>query len=495
MNVQIFISDRQCIVAQRTRKSLQFRLEFSNSEEGLRKFGKFIDEAGVTGSSILTDFVEEDYHVESLPHLGWLDRRRFLAKRLNQLYKHTPFRNALIQEREVKSDRILFSALTNPNLLMPCIETLLQRHVAISGISSVAMLSERLLPRIRSSHFLLLSVQQGTGLRQSFFLNGKLRFSRLALIRPEDDRVAVVRAESEKIYKYLHTLSLLPEQGMLPVAILCGIQEKEGFDAALMESIAIHPVILDLSVVARKIGLDGEISDALPLFLSLLGKGINHYGREEHTHGYGLMQWRHAATALSIALISVGAVDAGIDLSRAVQFRNQANATASRSINAQRSYRPIEQHGSDSPQKMKELVFLVESVKSKFASPRELLGKVSRSLAPFADIRINRLSWRSFRSAESAKTSAGEIDAGLFEPGASRIAVAIEGDIHPFDGNYRSANETVERFCQGLEKSGMRIEKVKLPLDLSPSANLVGRHGQGRGEASFSVEASMKADS
>ena len=497
MNVQIFISDRQCIVAQRTRTSMHVLLEVANGEEGLRKFERFMEEAGVNCSSILTDFVEEDYRVENIPHLGWLDRRSFLEKKLNQFYKNTPFRNRLIEGNDGEGDRVLFSALTNPNLLLPWVDSLLIRQIPLSGISSVAMLSGKLLPKSLSSHALLLSFQKGVGLRQSFFLNGKLHFSRLTLVHSDDDRTSIVRSESEKVYKYLHALNLLPAEGMLSVLILCGSEDGKLFDEAMMESIAIHPVILDLSEVAKEIGLDGRIFDALPIFLHLLGKSVNHYGSEQHTHRYELMQWRHAATALSIALICGGVALAGIDAGRAVEFKNQAALLASRTLDAERRYRSIQQPGNESPQKIKEVVSLVEMIESKFPSPRKMLVKVSHALTPFPDIRINRLSWQVARNAESARVPPGESDvgSGFFEPGPSQIALDIEGDIHPFDGNYRHANETVERFCKNLEKAGMRIGKVKLPLDLSPSANLVGRQGKGEESVLFSLEALMKVGS
>ncbi len=496
MNIQIFISDRQCIVLQRTRTSPHVLLEVANSEEGLGKFERFMEASKVSCSSILTDFVEEDYRVENIPHLGWLDRRRFLEKKLNQLYKRTPFRSKLVEGREGGSERVLFSALTNPNLLLPWVESLLMLKIPVSGVSSVAMLSGKLLPKSVSSHLLLLSFQKGAGLRQSFFLNGKLHFSRLTLVHADDDRVGLVRSESEKVYKYLHALSLLPEEGMLSVYILCGSEEREVFDAALMEGIAIHPVILDFGEVAKEIGLDGRISDALPLFLHLLGKSVNHYGSEEHTHGYELMQWRHAASALSFALILGGATLAGIDAVRAIELKSQAALYSARTLDAERSYRSIRQPGKDSPQKIKELVSLVEMIESKFPSPRKLLVKVSNALVPFPGIRINRFSWQVDKHAGSAKAP-GEFEAesGFFEPGPSQVALAIEGEIHPFDGSFRHANETVSRFCEALEKAGMRIGKVKLPLDLSPSANLVGRQGSGDESALFSIEASIRAGS
>ena len=497
----LFIGDRHCLVAKMERGSPDFQRMLPNSEEGRQEFERYLEGMENAIFGILADFVEEDYRIERVPHLGWRDRKSFHEKKLNQYYRHTPFRNALVQGREGKSDRILFSALTSPNLILPWIESLANRQIALSGIASVAMLSEKLVGKIHASHFLLLSFQNGTGLRQSFFLNGSLNFSRLTLVRPEDDPAAILQIESERLYKYLHALNLLPEKGALQVAILCGIEQRKAFGAMLEDTSSIHHVFLDLKEVAKRIGFRGELArlDALPLFLHLLGRGVNQYGSEEHTHIHDLRQWQHAVYALSASLVIGGLSLAGIDVSRAVSLHDHAvmlNARADAAMNRYRELVPPDS-GPDSPQKMKAAVLLAEKVESAFPAPRKLLSEVSRALDTFPGIRINQLSWQVAKSPESVRTVSGEIgfERELLERGGNYLVIFMEGEVFPFEGKYRQANETVDRFCRALEKEGMSVAKISLPLDLNPDAGLVKKPAQSGERAAFSIRAVWKVGS
>ena len=497
----LFIGDRLCLAAKMERGSLDYQRMLPNSDEGRQEFEHYLDAMKNATFGILVDFVEEDYRIERVPHLGWRDRKAFYEKKLNQYYRHTPFRNALVQGREGKSDRILFSALTNPNLILPWIDSMAKRQIALSGIASVAMLSEKLVGNSHASHVLLLSFQNGTGLRQSFFLNGSLNFSRLTLVRPEDDPAAILQVESERLYKYLHALNLLPENDALQVLILCGTEQRKAFGAMLEDTSSVRHVFFDLKEAARRIGFTGELagSDALPLFLHLLGRGANQYGSDEHTHIHDLRQWQYAAYALSASLVIGGLSLAGIDVSRAVSFHGHAVMLNARAEAAMARYRELvpPDSGPNSPQKMKAAVLLAEKIEAAFPAPRKLLAEVSQALDAFPGIRINQLSWQVAKNPESVRTVSGEIgfDRALLERGSDYLIIFMEGEIFPFEGNYRQANETVDRFCRTLEKSGMRVAKISLPLDLNPDAGLVRRPGQSGERAAFSIRAVWKVGS
>ncbi|MBY0578769.1 MAG: hypothetical protein K2P57_06960 [Burkholderiales bacterium] len=494
----LFIGDRHCRAAVWKRGFLHSEAEFPNSEEGRRQYEHYLDGMKPPPVSILVDLVEEDYRIENIPALGWRDRKHLHARKLDQYYRYTPFRNASFQGRAGKNDRVLFSALTSPNLVLPWIESLSGRRVAVSGIASVAMLSGRFVEKIPSSHLLLLSFQSGTGLRQSFFLDGHLNFSRLTLIHPGEDTATVVQLESERIYKYLHTLNLFPESGALMVCILCGFEDRKSFDNILADTASVHHVFFDMKEAATRIGFRGnaEGSDSLPLFLHLLGleRVANQYGSEAHTHIYDLRQWQHSGFVLSALLILVGAVFAGVDFSRAISLHAQSRIQAARAESIMIEYRKFipSDPRADSPQKMKAAVMLYERVSSLFPRPKRFLSEVSQALDAYPDVNINRLAWQAAKNPESVNAVTGEIRLGqdAFESAPLYEAISIEGEIFPFDGDYRRANETVDRFCAELEKKGMRVTKIKLPLDLDPDSSFTGKAVEDR--AAFSLKAFWK---
>lgn len=498
-NVLLFVGDRNCRVAFWKNGFLHSQMAFPNNEEGRRQYAHYLDAMKKPTVSILADLVEEDYRLESVPSLRGRDRSLFYARKLEQYYRYTPLRNALFQEKEGKNDHVLFSALTSPNLLLPWIAFMDKRRVAVSSVCSVAMLSRRFIGKIPSSHILLFSFQD-MGLRQSFFLNGKLNFSRLTLLHPGDDLAAVVQIESDRIFKYLHTLNLIPEHGALLVCILCGIEERKSLGQVLEDTDSVHHVYFDLKEAAARIGFRGALegSDALPLFLHLLARepGANQYGSEEHTHRYDLRQWQRFASALSAALILTGSIWAGIDIVKAFSLHSQSRLLAARTDAVMIQYSKLvpSDSGSASPQKMKAAVKLFDKISSAIPKPGLIMSEVSQALDAYPDVRIDKLSWLAAKNPELVKSANGEVKGGrdVFEPGPLYLTVFIEGDIFPFDGNYRHANETVDSFCAELGKIGMTVTKITLPLDLNPEMPFTGKSGQVEGRAAFSLKAFWK---
>lgn len=495
--LMFFIGDRDCLVVKWHRGLPDLPRVFANSDEGRAQCEQYLEGMNPVTASILADLVEEDYRSERIPHLGWLDKKRFIGKKLEQYYRHTPFRNARIQGREGKEDRVLFSALTSPHLLLPWVELMAKRRIALSGICSIAMLGDRLIGSIPASHLMLLSFQEGTGLRQSFFLNGEINFSRLTLIHPNDDFAAVVQVESDRAYHYLHALSLLPEKKPLLVCILCGLEDKSRLQHVLEDTPDVHHVFIDLNEAAGRTGFGGTLqgSSAIPLFLHLLGADANQYGSEEHRHAHVLGQWLKAANAFSAALVVAGLVLSGFDLSRSMGMQRRAAALEAEADAIMLRNRHLLQpeSGPDSPRKMKAAVLLSEDLASEFPQPGRLLGLLSRALDRFPNIRMNRISWQISRKPESAGGASAE--AGLLEPGTRHVVISMEGEFFPFDGSYRQANEMVDRFGIELGKSGMSVTKTKLPLDLSPDASFVGKSGLFEDKATFSLRAVWKAAS
>ncbi|HQT27282.1 MAG TPA: hypothetical protein PLK99_11945, partial [Burkholderiales bacterium] len=386
------------------------------------------------------------------------------------------------QGREGERDRILFSALTSPNLVLPWVGALARSRIPLTGICSVAMLSERLIAGIPASHVMLLSFQNGAGLRQSFFLNNRLNFSRLSLIHPGEDPLSVLQVESARSYNYLHTLNLLPEKGTLSVFIICDAQDRKKLAGTMEDTPALQNFFIDPSDAARRIGFRGGMSgsDAMPIFLHLLGMDANHYGNEEHRHLNDLRQLRLASNAFSATLVAAGLILAGIDASRAIGLHARAGILAARSDAVMLRYRSlVPPDTADSPQKMKAAVLLSRSLGAAYPRPERLLSLVSRALGPFPSVRLNRISWRTARENErSVISNSGE------------VVIDIEGEILAFDGNFRKANESVDNFCAELGKTGMNVTKIRLPLNLSPGASLVGKTGRERAE--FSIKAVWK---
>ena len=159
---------------------------FSNSSEGLERFTEFLlthrDPA-----YLMVDLIEEDFRQEVVPHLTGSNHQALVHRKFDQHYRSTPFRLATLQRRQEegrRDDEMLFSALTNANRISTWLDLLLQYKTPIVGIYSVPHASFPLIKDIDSDHLLLLSWEKDAVLRQTYFLNKRLRFSRLTPIHP-----------------------------------------------------------------------------------------------------------------------------------------------------------------------------------------------------------------------------------------------------------------------------------------------------------------------
>ncbi len=491
----LFIGDRNCQACVWKSGQISGRINFPNSEEGRKAFARYLSGVPSPEVSLLADLVEEDYRIETLPPLKGRDRRLLEERKLEQFYRYTPLRNASRQKGQV-----LFSALTSPGLVVPWIDLMSGMGVAVSCVTSVAMLSERLALNLKTSHLLLLSIQEGTGLRQSFFLEGNLHFSRLALIHPGEDVAEVIRVESGRIYKYLHTLSLIPEKGALQVFVLCGEGIRKELEQGLENTDSIHHVFFDVADAARMLGYHGktEGNDALPLFFQILGSSPeNRYGSYEHRRIHALKRLQRNAIGLSAAFVFAGLIWGAVDVSIGMKLHLEAGLISARTDSMLLKYRKMMPAQGSSPQRMKAAVTLVEGLSARFFPPEAVLSQISGALGSLDEIRIDRIAWMMTVNPGEIRQPPSEIRAeqGIYaEKSLSRV-IFVEGEIAPFDGDFRLANEKVDHFVSLLGKQGMEVGKIRMPLDLDPAESFTGKAGEADRKPDFLLRMVAKGKS
>ncbi|WP_028447699.1 hypothetical protein [Chitinimonas koreensis] len=182
---------------------------------------------------LLLDLQDEDCRVDTVPHLGARDRHRLMERRLEANHPGLRYRSALTLGRDAhgrRDDRVLLAALTNPSALEAWLAILQAHDARLAGIASLAALTALHAHRLAGLPpcALLVSRQQGSGLRQSYLADGVLHFTRLT--RTDDDRPAVLAAllgsETLRARQYLASQRLLEREQLLDVVLLCS--EAEG---------------------------------------------------------------------------------------------------------------------------------------------------------------------------------------------------------------------------------------------------------------------------
>ncbi|MGB8856864.1 MAG: hypothetical protein WCC58_09375, partial [Burkholderiales bacterium] len=112
---------------------------FMLNESGKNEFDVYLGSIKSIPAYLLTDLIEEDFRSDTIPHVKPRDRAQLLERKLGQAYRYTPYRHATLQGRESdgrRDDRVLYTAITNPDLLKPWIDLLTAHKIPLMGIYS-----------------------------------------------------------------------------------------------------------------------------------------------------------------------------------------------------------------------------------------------------------------------------------------------------------------------------------------------------------------------
>ena len=156
----LFLSAESFHAYQWNNKALVFGQQFADTAQGREQFVQFLLTHPNTPVYLLTDFIEEDFRHETVPHLHGSERSGMLQRKFEQYYRNTTFRQAMLLQRSDegrRDDDVLFSALTNPARILPWITIMLANSIPLAGIYSVPNISAPLMKDINSDHLLLLS--------------------------------------------------------------------------------------------------------------------------------------------------------------------------------------------------------------------------------------------------------------------------------------------------------------------------------------------------
>lgn len=440
---------------------------FTNSAEGLERFSEFLQKHR-DPAYLLVDLIEEDFRQETVPHLTGANRQALILRKFEQYYRSTPFRLASLQQRQSegrRDDELLFSALTNPARISAWLELLLLHNTPIVGIYSVPHASVPLIKDIDSDHLLLLSWEKNAGLRQSYFLNKRLRFSRLTPINPNSTFAEAIATESARTHQYLQSLSLTPQGELLNVHIICHANDRLQLDARLASNHQMQFAYLDLQQLGKHLKSKTTYadSDATPLFLHLLATQPPRasYAAPTQTRFYQLWQTNRglfglaAATALTCIVWSTLSFMEGSGINEEVDtIKDQAGRMMRDAQNITQNF-PVSTGSTASASDMKTAVTLFRNLQHYSVPPQQILKGLTDTLDHFPRIRTGKLGWQS--------AAGGNLPEQV---------ITFNGELVDFGNDYRGALSYLERFQLMLTRAGYSVTPDKLPLDFSTKGSI-----------------------
>ena len=273
---------------------------------------------------LLANVSEEGYALETIPFLRGADRQSLLARKISQHFPGSHLTSTLslgFEKDQRKNEKLLLCALTNSSHFAPWLKCIKDAEAALVGIYTVAQLAGPLLNKLRlpAQRCLLLSLQDDS-IRETYLVDGKTRFSRVAHLsdRSMASSAASFAAEAAKLQQYLVSQRLIERHEALPVFILADPQSKTAMHEACRDTSSVLFQVLDNHQQARAIGLksipDKDCNEFIFLHLLSTAPPKQQFAGADQRHDYRLAQIRYALVALgAIALLS-GAVIAANEL-------------------------------------------------------------------------------------------------------------------------------------------------------------------------------------
>lgn len=310
----LLLSSHSLLVEHRVGENILLSREFSACAAGRDEFADTLKTVNCP-AYLLVDLIEEDFRLETIPHLRGRNLLALLNRKLEQFYPDTPLRLATLQQRQTharRDDVMLFSALTNPATILPWLEIITTQKIPLVGIYSVPRISDFLLPAHTAEHFLLVTWSKRSGLRQSYFKNRQLQVSRLSPCSENTSFVSAVLSESARTYQYLQSLNLLAAEQTLQLGIIACSADLSELRSQLPENSGFRYELIELEKLYLTRGSTPQThdSDTHPMLLQQLLKQSNspQYAHATHRHYFALWRLRHALNRLSFALVLIAAL-------------------------------------------------------------------------------------------------------------------------------------------------------------------------------------------
>jgi hypothetical protein len=494
-------------------KRIVARREFPVSAAGVEEFQRYLAGEKKAPTHLLTDLAEEDFRLDTVPHVGARDRDAIFARRLAQIYRNTPFRHAFAQGRESegrRDDRVLYTGITNPEL-RPWLDALERLAFPLAGIHSTAIFSAALLRELdlEFPHTLLVTFSPGEALRQTYFRAAEFKFSRLTPIDLEEGQTlgAMVAEETTRTWQYLDSLRHFGADDRLEVCVMVHPGERAAIEPHLRGFAQIQYRVLDIEEVSTRLGLktppQGSTAEEVMVHLFLMRPGRNHFAAPELRRFATLRTARQALNQVSAAVLVAGLAWGGYNLAGMLRA-SSADERVERQLQAyNREYdeitRTLPSFGVGGSAMRDAVTFYNASIKS-FPAINDFVVPLSAVLLAHPHVRLNQLSWHAVdnpaivpslalpppKNPPPVKSVArgGETPSGpppdeganpAFTSGRYEVAV-IEASVQVANNDFRGALERVEKLSADVSRlAGYKAEVLQSPLDLRPVLALQGR--------------------
>lgn len=479
---------------------------FEIDERGQANFERYLQETPNIPIAIVVDIIEEEYRVDTIPHVFGPDRKAVLQRKQSRLFRDSPYCNTEFQGRDEqgrKDDNVLFMSISNPGIIRPWLKLLGKYKVPLKGIYTLPLISGSVFETLAnfSNNALIVSLQSISGLRQSYFQNKKLKISRLSSM-PRYGTVSFapkIIDEVDKIRRYLASLRLISTDEPLDIYFLAHGELLEDLNRQQADSGTVHYHMLDIDELGKNEGLIqsqiSPFSDRFFMHYFLKRNMPNSYASRNEMRYSRMRDLRNTMFALSFIIMLFSSVYSGLNFMSGANFKQQSDAAQKKTSFYSARYQMARERLPKTPVEPVDIEIAVKMAKTLDdlkATPLEMFKFLSSGLDAFSNIKLDNIDWLSgFNPDENSEKSLNnsnsqkEVDYRYYQ------IATIQAHLEPFDGDYRKAIATVNEFAEILRKKGSvyDVNIISLPLDISSNTSLQGNTQAVGKEAMFKLRA------
>lgn len=467
---------------------------FSNDDTGVARLLEFFSKNAGTYKDrafyILVNIIGEDYRFEKVAHLIGKYKTDFHAKRMQQLFRGSQFCTSQVQGREERGRRedwVLFSGVLTENKVLPWVHVVTRGGRYLEGVHMVShLLSGAILNIIDGNgkgNNLVMTIHERGLLRQTFFANGHLRFSRVSKIVDDSaERVgASIKKELERTLQYFTSLKISISSG-LTVRVVAPSNMMGQLREIIAGSDRIKFDFRDAAQVAQGIGLKTALEalgrdSSLPLQMMFSRFNPKQLARQ------GLVLYYRVQLLTKMAFVFFGAWGVTAYWQPLLDLKNgYANVSAISEL-SEKSSRMEREYNSEvqsvvgtppsSPENMRAISELYAVLEQAVVNPTQLLYFIGQGLRKNANIKISNIEWQ-----VSNSTSVQENVNAVLVNGQDIYQIAkIEGDFLEARDNetYLDVSRRADALIESFKgRDDIYVEVLEVPSGTIATDNLSG---------------------
>lgn len=500
---------------------------FFAADLGLADFDAYLQHFGHMPAYVLADMAEEDFRIDTVAHALGRDRAALLERHATRVYRGTEYRHALVLGRDpqnARKDMVLFSGLLNPETANLWLDAMLHYRVPVAGIYSLPLLSSELLKKVwdKRKDVLLVTETAASGLRQSYFSAGQLRFSRLTPVPehlPAAEYAEFIHAEIGKTKRYLSNLHLLGRDVVLDVCLLSGGARLETLEQMREAETLTHYHLMAVPPIAARLryrnpGSD-HLCDGLFVFMAASSRMRNHYASAGRRFHHRMLRARQALSGVCIATGVAGLLWTGTQIVDALLYRREIAETQTLLATAEARYGELQARLPQSefaPDDMGLAVAAAAHLTQQRRDPYTLLARLGQALQAQPGLQIQQIDWfvSGDRNARVTTLAAEEPAAAVPEydttgdpedgtaDGANYQIGIVQGYVQPFAGDFSRAHRQIEDLLNDLRRTRgvLAADALQLPLNTASSGRVLGGMGGEGGvqDAAFTLRLVLGED-